>query len=255
MNEITTTKITIIKSLYDELNRQMYKSVETAIELGEELLEVKRVLDHGQFKPWIDENFPFSYATARRYMTVALNKRDLKKKISSDKQFSLTDAYSSVFANATKRDSKKSTVRKMQVPKQITNRVKAMWKSDRKYAVNAVNGNVLMKTDEMRTPVMVCTVTTDPKPGCEAAFEELNSGLEALFIEYYAKIEAFETGVPVEQDEPEPILDASVYPEIKVVSDMDGDEEQKAPKKRRTLKSFTDGFFGPMGSHRGSRGD
>ena len=41
---------------------------ETARDIGQRLLAVKRSLPHGQFKKWLEANCAFSYRTAARYM-------------------------------------------------------------------------------------------------------------------------------------------------------------------------------------------
>ena len=39
--------------------------------IGEELIEVKQKLAHGEFKPWVEANCSFSYKSAARYMQIA----------------------------------------------------------------------------------------------------------------------------------------------------------------------------------------
>ena len=45
-------------------------AIEHAIKCGELLTEKKAQLDHGDFKPWIENNCEFSYRRAARYMQV-----------------------------------------------------------------------------------------------------------------------------------------------------------------------------------------
>ena len=55
----------------DEVQRLGRTAKEIAAEIGEELIEVKQKLAHGEFKPWIKEHCTFSYAAANKYMKVA----------------------------------------------------------------------------------------------------------------------------------------------------------------------------------------
>ena len=43
----------------------------SAIDIGHELIEIKDALPHGRFGPWLAENFSFTAATARNWMSVA----------------------------------------------------------------------------------------------------------------------------------------------------------------------------------------
>ena len=47
------------------------RTSQTIWENGRDLLEVKERLEHGQFQKWVEGNFPWSYATATRFMNVA----------------------------------------------------------------------------------------------------------------------------------------------------------------------------------------
>ena len=50
-------------------------AVQHAIRAGEALTEVKGLLRHGQWLPWLRENFPLSERTARNYMRLAENRQ------------------------------------------------------------------------------------------------------------------------------------------------------------------------------------
>lgn len=41
------------------------------VDIGERLMEVKKAMGHGNFKPWVAENCMFSYRTAADYLTIA----------------------------------------------------------------------------------------------------------------------------------------------------------------------------------------
>lgn len=49
-------------------------AVEYAMRCGEELVQLKAQLDHGQWLPWIERNFHASEWTARNYMRIASNR-------------------------------------------------------------------------------------------------------------------------------------------------------------------------------------
>ncbi|CCQ73919.1 DUF3102 domain-containing protein [Magnetospira sp. QH-2] len=61
---------------------------------GEKLLQAKKEVEHGEFKPWIAENCWFSYATAKRYMRVAkLHDKGLKVEPFEDGMAAFLDAH------------------------------------------------------------------------------------------------------------------------------------------------------------------
>ncbi len=227
MGDVSISKIQRIKELYQELAEQFSASVFKVIELGDELLEVKDSLDHGQLKPWIEENFPFSYRTAVRYMNTALNKKDILKQLKGKKTLLLTDAYGSgvVKAASPKKESAPAGAARRGIPKELGATAQALW--DRKpsvplerFRVCARGGTVLMKTPDMRNPIMVCSVTAEPIRGCEEAYEQLNEGLQVLFEQYYATIEAFERG-------PSPVAAPARRGRLRNVTEteLDSDEE------------------------------
>ena len=51
-----------------EIHRLGKQTVESIVEIGGYLVEVKRRLPHGQWLPWLEAEFPWSDGTARRYM-------------------------------------------------------------------------------------------------------------------------------------------------------------------------------------------
>lgn len=55
------------------------KTPEHAIRAGEHLIEVKSRLDHGEWIPWLEENFDGSPNTARLYMRFGRNKGEIKR--------------------------------------------------------------------------------------------------------------------------------------------------------------------------------
>lgn len=55
----------------DKIRGLYIRSQETFIEIGHALIAVKELLPHGQFGPWLDAEFGWSQASARRFMQVA----------------------------------------------------------------------------------------------------------------------------------------------------------------------------------------
>lgn len=66
-----------INSLHEEIKSLMSQTFEKGLRLGDLLYRVKSALPHGGFQEWIDQNCPFTYRTARRYMVIWENKEEL----------------------------------------------------------------------------------------------------------------------------------------------------------------------------------
>jgi len=49
--------------------------VQHAINAGERLIEAKATLRHGEWTPWLEQNFEFTDRTARNYMRLAANRK------------------------------------------------------------------------------------------------------------------------------------------------------------------------------------
>lgn len=54
------------------------RTVESIIEIGKELIEVKRNLKHGQFLKWLEQEVEFSYRNANRFMSVASGRLEIE---------------------------------------------------------------------------------------------------------------------------------------------------------------------------------
>ena len=72
-NSTTTLRSlqTAVNELHAKVESNLKSAKEIAAEAGAKLIEAKSILKHGEFKPWIAENFCFGYRTAKRYMDVA----------------------------------------------------------------------------------------------------------------------------------------------------------------------------------------
>jgi hypothetical protein len=211
MGEVSVTTVDRVNELYRDLSTLFSNSIEKAIEMGDVLLEAKNSLDHGQFKPWVEENFIFSYRTANKWMNLALNKKDVRKLIKGNKVLSLTDAYGVGVANTVtpKAESGAGTApARKGISKRDLDMASALWDQPssvplERYQVLAQGGTVLMKKKDVKgNPIMVCTVTADPIPGCEEAYAQLNKGLQILFEQYYAVIEQIEAGTGPAPEQP-----------------------------------------------------
>lgn len=53
------------------IHARLKRTAEDIIAIGQDLLEVKEWLEHGQFKPWLQSEFQMSYPTAVNFMRVA----------------------------------------------------------------------------------------------------------------------------------------------------------------------------------------
>ena len=88
---VTTTAVRRIQTLADELDRLGKTALEKALEAGRLLIECKRELGHGQWLPWLEENFSFTDRTARRWMKLVDDAESGKLK--SDTVSNLAEAY------------------------------------------------------------------------------------------------------------------------------------------------------------------
>jgi len=88
---LSTTKVDRIRELAAELETLGKTALIKAIEAGTLLRECKQGLVHGQWLPWLEENFSFTDRTARRWMKVSEDAETGKLK--SDTVSNLTEAY------------------------------------------------------------------------------------------------------------------------------------------------------------------
>ena len=61
---------TYLLSIKEELNARCKGLKHQIFEIGKLIFEVRTILPHGEFKPWINDNFEFCYKTAHNYMRV-----------------------------------------------------------------------------------------------------------------------------------------------------------------------------------------
>jgi hypothetical protein len=60
-----------IRTAADRIRQRIKKTVEDIIEVGNDLLAVKKTLPHGQFLPWLKAEFGWSERSAQNFMSVA----------------------------------------------------------------------------------------------------------------------------------------------------------------------------------------
>ena len=91
MSPLTTTAVPRIRQLASELDQLGKSALDKAAEAGRLLTECKNGMGHGQWLPWIQSNFNFSYRTAGRWMKIAEEKAAGKLKL--DSVSNLSEAY------------------------------------------------------------------------------------------------------------------------------------------------------------------
>jgi hypothetical protein len=60
-----------VKEAADRIRQTVKRTIDDIITVGNDLLEVKEVLPHGQFTPWLRAEFGWTERTARNFMAVA----------------------------------------------------------------------------------------------------------------------------------------------------------------------------------------
>jgi len=216
MSDITTQdRIGRIKALVADITLGLIGTVEKTIEVGEHLLAEKAALDHGQFQAWVETNFRFSYKTARRWMTVAENKKDVLKRLKGGNLESLSEAYSVKTAGLALSGPTATapSTRSPQVARSAAGSGEVVdWVKPsvplKRHKILARGGRVLTLTDGNPTPSMIYqgTLYLDPVVGMEWAHRDalanLDKGLQLLFENYFLQLEREEDGEPQPMPEP-----------------------------------------------------
>lgn len=75
-----------IQSITLKLRQKLSEASHNLVESGDLLLRAKKLLGHGNFQPWLRENFSMSIKTANRFMSVAkmVQRLELKQDTVSD---------------------------------------------------------------------------------------------------------------------------------------------------------------------------
>ncbi len=80
-----------VKETADRIRQTVKHTIDDIIAVGNDLLEVKEVLPHGQFTPWLRAEFGWTERTARNFMAVA--EQFGKTEMISDLKIEPTAAY------------------------------------------------------------------------------------------------------------------------------------------------------------------
>ncbi len=80
------------RSAAARIREKVKRSIENIIEVGQDLLEVKQALPHGQFGLWLEAEFGWAERTARNFMVVA-ERFGAKSARIADLQIDATAAY------------------------------------------------------------------------------------------------------------------------------------------------------------------
>jgi hypothetical protein len=64
-------KSELVRERTERIRASIKRGIRTAVEIGQELIAVKEVLDHGQFGRWLRAEFSWTDRTARNHMRVA----------------------------------------------------------------------------------------------------------------------------------------------------------------------------------------
>lgn len=78
---VSTKKII---SLHRQIESYLNCSLQKAVQIGDLLLNQKEKLNHGQFGKWIESELPFTDRTARNYIRLYKNRKQLKTENVSD---------------------------------------------------------------------------------------------------------------------------------------------------------------------------
>lgn len=67
----------VVKQRTEEIKTLVRRSAQDIIDIGNKLIDVKERLGHGGFGDWLEREFGWSEGTARRFINVALNMRQI----------------------------------------------------------------------------------------------------------------------------------------------------------------------------------
>jgi hypothetical protein len=81
-----------VQSAADRIRQSLKRTIESIIEVGNDLIAVKEVLPHGQFGPWLRAEFAWTERTAQNFIAVA-ERFGPKTEIISDLRIDPTAAY------------------------------------------------------------------------------------------------------------------------------------------------------------------
>lgn len=145
--EVATKEISWLLERLEDNSKLTLKLI---FETGKRLVAVKEMLDHGQFKSWIAQNFTLSYRTANRYIHVYETYKDAPLEII--KNTSVRDAYIEAgIKKVIPEDVEQTQIQPLQGPSISAEREQLVWlfrqptrsgAKLKKHRVQVVNGQV-----------------------------------------------------------------------------------------------------------------
>lgn len=106
-----------VRSSTEAIRQQVRNTMESAIQIGQELLTVKEALPHGQFLPWLQAEFGWAERTARNFM--AVDEQFGKSAIIADLPIQPTAAYL-LAAPSVPDEARQVAIKKAEAGEQIT---------------------------------------------------------------------------------------------------------------------------------------
>lgn len=158
-----------IQWLLGKLEENSKKTLQYIFETGKRLAAAKEMLDHGQFIPWLEQNFGLSRRTASRYIRIFETYKDAPLELIQSK--SIREAYieagikKALPAGDSEGESDGSSAVLQTMPAALTDRSQLVWlfrqptRSGvplKKHRVQAVNGQVYIyrKDTNMASPAL-----------------------------------------------------------------------------------------------------
>lgn len=158
-----------VKFLLGKLEENSKKTLQMIFETGKRLVAAKEMLDHGQFIPWLEQNFAMSRMNANRYMRVYETYKDAPMELIMSK--TIREAYieagikKAVPEADQKTDEGGEHTVLQTMPAALTDRSQLVWLfrqptrsgvTLKKHRVQAVNGQVYIyrKDTNMASPAL-----------------------------------------------------------------------------------------------------
>ncbi len=161
-----------LRELKDKLTTTAKVGLVIAYEIGRRLAAVKKTLDHGQFLPWLEQNFGFTDRTAQRYIRIYDYFRDKPQQVLEE--LTLQEAYALAGVNRVMRkppqESKVKIFHKPRDPE--AERAKMVWifeqptvsgKLLKKHRVENINGSIYVYRKDVGATIHAADIYL-PKP-------------------------------------------------------------------------------------------
>ena len=137
-----------------EIKVLMKRSAEDIFEIGQKLIQVKKLLKHGQFRTWLEKEFDWTVRTASRFMSVAQQFSNKKDNLSFS-NFAPSALYQ-LAAPSTADEVREEAIKRAEAGEKITHKkVKKLKKSHALKAHSTLNRNT--RTAGLEDPVSSVT--------------------------------------------------------------------------------------------------